>query len=138
MTSLTDLSAVHGTAADVIHIEAMTDQLAEHGFDADTDDALVFLTPVLGPTSVLVLHRLSRALRAGGPLCWSMTDLAATFGVAVGQLDRTVDRLERFGFARREGFRLVVRTRVPPLTDRQLDRLPDYLAAAYQLDRGAR
>ena len=130
MTTLADTSHTP-PAADLMHIERWNDPLVVARFDADTDEALMFLTPVLGPTSTLVLHRLARALSSGGPLCWTLADLAATFGVSLGQIDRTIDRLERFGYARRDGFTLAVRTTVPPLTRRHVERLPTYLAAAY-------
>ncbi len=130
MTTLADTSHATSTA-DLMHIDKWSDPLTVGMFDADTDEALMFLTPVLGPTSTLVLHRLARALNSGGPLCWTLTDLAATFGVSLSQIDRTIDRLERFGYARREGFTLAVRTTVPPLPRRHAERLPGYLAAAY-------
>lgn len=130
MTTLADTS--HTTpAADLIHIERWNDPFTVARFDADADEALMFLTPVLGPTSTLVLHRLARALKSGGPLCWTLADLASTFGVSIGQIDRTIDRLERFGYARRDGFTLAVRRTVPPLPRRHVERLPTYLAAAY-------
>lgn len=118
-------------ATDLLHIERWNDPLATGVFDSDTDEALMFLAPVLGPTSTMVLHRLARALVSGGPVCWSLTDLATTFGVSLGQIDRTIDRLERFGYARRDGFTLAVRVAVPPLTRRHIERLPAHLAAAY-------
>lgn len=130
MSTLADTSHT-APAADLMHIERWNDTLVVARFDADTDEALMFLTPVLGPTSTLVLHRLARALNSGGPLCWTLADLAATFGVSTSQIDRTIDRLERFGYARRDGFTLAVRTTVPPLTRRHVERLPVYLAAAY-------
>ena len=129
MSTLADTSHM-ASAADLMHIERWNDPLVVARLDADTDEALMFLTPVLGPTSTLVLHRLARALNSG-PLCWTLADLAATFGVSISQIDRTIDRLERFGYARRDGFTLAVRTTVPPLTRRHVGRLPDYLAAAY-------
>lgn len=108
-------------------------------FRTDCDDALVFLTPVLGPTGTLLLHRLARAIHTGGPRCWSVDDLAATFGVSPAVLDRTIDRLEWFGYARRDGYRLQVRTVAPRLHARWIDRLPGYLAGAADSlsDRGA-
>lgn len=120
-----------GMADDFLHVEVWSDPLDADGIGADTDDALMFLTPFLGPTSTLLLHRLTRALNTGGRQGWTLSDLAGTFGVSVGQIDRTIDRLERFGFARRDGFRLVVRTRFSTLPSRHTDRFPDYLAAIY-------
>ena len=130
MSTIADTS--HPTpTTDLLHIERWNDAAAVAVFDSHSDEALMFLPPVLGPTSTLLLHRLARALVSGGPLCWSISDLAATFGVSLGQIDRTIDRLERFGYARRDGFTLAVRTTVPPLARRHVERLPRYLAAAY-------
>ena len=39
---------------------------AVDGIPADSDDALVWWTPTLGPTAVLVLHRISRYLTTSG------------------------------------------------------------------------
>ena len=117
--------------ADLLHIERWDDPFETVTIESDSDEALLFLAPVLGPTSTMLLHRLARALVSGGPVCWSLTDLATTFGVSLGQIDRTIDRLERFGYAHRDGFTLAVRTTVPPLARRHVERLPRYLAAAY-------
>ena len=38
-------------AADLLHIERWNDPLTTAVFDSDTDEALMFLAPVLGPTS---------------------------------------------------------------------------------------
>ena len=129
MSILADTCAT--PAADLLHIERWNDPVTTSVFDSDTDEALMFLAPVLGPTSTLLLHRLARALVSGGPVCWSLADLATTFGVSLGQIDRTIDRLERFGYARRDGFTLAVRVAIPPLTRRHIERLPAYLAATY-------
>ncbi len=118
-------------AADLLHIERWDDPLVTSVFDSDTDEALMFLAPVLGPTTTMLLHQLARALVSGGPVHWSLTDLATTFGVSLGQIDRRIDRLERFEYARRDGFTLAVRVAAPTLTRRHIERLPDLLAAAY-------
>jgi hypothetical protein len=105
------------------------DPRAANGLQTDTDDALIYLTPVLGPTSTLVLHRFSRCLRTGTSRVWSIEDLAATFGVGVSQMRASLARLERFGMIRLAGDRIEVRTRLASLTVRHAERMPAYLVA---------
>ena len=96
-----------------------------------------YLPPFLGPTSSLVLHRLSRCLTTGTGRVWSIEDLAATFGVGASQMRASLARLERFGMIRTVGGRTEVRTRVPALAARNIERMPAYLAATcpYQVAR---
>jgi hypothetical protein len=98
----------------------------------DSDDALVWYTPFVGTIGIVMAHRFAR-LAAGGASTWTIDEIAGTFGVAPWprRVLRTVDRLERFGIARRHGDTVAVRLWLPPLTQRQRRRLPDYLAAAY-------
>lgn len=107
------------------------DPLAAGGFDADSDDALVYLAPFLGPTSVLLLHRISRYLVPPAIDTWALDDLAATFGVTPSKLIASLARLERFGMIRTVDTHIEVRTQVPPLPARHIERMPTYLAAAY-------
>src|SRR4051812_22798076 len=62
-----------------------------------SDDALVWWTPSLGPTAVLMAHRLA-AYASNGTTTFTVEDLAATFGMGggVSRLARTLVRLERF------------------------------------------
>ena len=125
MTTLTD------TAELTISTTVWDDPLAAGGLDADSDDALVYLTPILGPTATLLLHRLARYLT--GELTaqtWTISELAASLGVMPSTLTATLARLDRFGMIRVTGDRTQVRTRIPPLSARHLSRLPAYLAVA--------
>lgn len=98
----------------------------------DSDEALWYLTPVVGPTSTIVLHHVSRWLTssAGLPCAFGINALSAMFGVAPKQLLLTFDRLQRFGLAERvdtsPGHQVWrFRLRMPPMSRRFARRLPD-------------
>ena len=55
---------------------------------------------------------------------WSIEDLAATFGVGPSQMRASLARLERFGMIRTVDERTEVRTRVPALSARHVERSP--------------
>lgn len=124
------------SAGDTLRVLAWRDPTVEQAPGAirtDSDEALVWYTPVLGPTAVLLAHRLAR-YAAQGSSEWSPYDLALTFGMYghkyAARLAQTVGRLERFGVAHHSGSVLSVRLWLPPLTFQQRTRLPDYLAAS--------
>ena len=132
MTLNTDTQPISiESQATIVEIAAWRDALAVGGIRADSDDALLYLSPIIGPTSVLLLHRLARGLTSDCRTSWTMHELAGSFGVTTSLLARSLDRLERFGLARRFHTRIEVRVQIPPLPTRHIDRLPDYLAAAY-------
>lgn len=97
-----------------------------------SDDALVWWTPSVGPTAMLMAHRFA-TYAADGPSSWSLADLALTFGAgnSTGRMLHTLDRLERFGIVVRRGDIIGIRLWLPPLTARQRARLPEYLAYVY-------
>jgi hypothetical protein len=122
-------------AGDALTVIAWRDPVVENvpgAMPTASDDALVWYTPFVGTIGVLMAHRFARRA-ADGASTWTIEDIAATFGIgaSAGRVLRTVDRLDRFGIARRHGATLAVRLWLPPLTPRQRRRLPDYLAAAY-------
>ena len=122
MTTPTD------TPAPVIRLSVWDDPLATDGLRADSDDALVYLTPILGPTSTLVLHRFARCLTTSTVRAWRRDELAATFGVRPALLSSSLARLERFGMIRIHDDRIDVRIRIPALSARHVERMPAYLA----------
>ena len=63
-----------------------------------SDEALQILTPRIGPTSVLFLHRFAR--RGAVTEFTTYDQLAAEHGVAPRHMVRTVERIIRFKFAR--------------------------------------
>ena len=88
-----------------LQLAVWDDPLAVNGLQTDTDDAPIYLAPLLGPTSTLALHRLSRCLTTGTGRVWSIEDLAATFGVGASQMRASLARLKRFGMIRTVGER---------------------------------
>jgi hypothetical protein len=108
-------------------VVAWTDPVCDGGLPADSDEALILLCPALGPSATLMIHRLSRYAGVG-PTTWEPGVFAATFGLASGGLaPKALSRLSRFGFAMIGSAGLAVRTHIPPLPQRWLAQLPDYL-----------
>lgn len=75
----------------------------------DSDEALIYLTPVLGPTSTLLIHRLARYVYNAGdadvtamfevvpqPFTIEPVELAGCFGISEVQLARSIERLTMF------------------------------------------
>jgi hypothetical protein len=111
-------------------VVAWVDPVCDGGLPADSDEALVILCPVLGPSATLILHRLAR-YASSGPTTWEPGVFAATFGLstksATGLATKAIARLARFGFATIGSSALAIRTHVPPLPQRWVAALPDYL-----------
>jgi hypothetical protein len=109
---------------------AWVDPVCDHGLPTDSDEALVILCPVLGPSATLMLHRLAR-YASTGKTTWEPSVFAATFGLSknapTGLAAKAVSRMARFGFANIGSTTLAVRTHVPQLPQRFLASLPDYL-----------
>jgi hypothetical protein len=119
---------------DTITVVAWRDRLIERAPGAIptvSDDVLVWWTNTLGPSAVLLARHLA-TYAADGELVWSLVDLAGTFGVSRSVLAHTMDRLVRFGIVARHGSTVAVRLMLAPLTMRQRERLPRYLADAYR------
>lgn len=99
--------------------------------------------PIVGPTSVLLLRRMPMLWREGLSVEVDPAELAASLGLGTGTgrnspLVRTLDRLERFGFAQQRILGdLEVFTEVAPVADRQLDRLPAWSRQRHQVLLGA-
>ncbi len=96
-----------------------------------------FWLPVLGPSCLLLLRRLAADLeRQPGGYTLDTAVWARELGIGMkggrnGPFWRAVDRTSRFGAARRNGPRLAVRRRLPPLSSRQVSRLPVTLRSAH-------
>jgi hypothetical protein len=115
-------------------VVAWLDPVCDGGLPADSDEALVLLCPVLGPSATLILHRLARYAVAGATT-WEPDVFAATFGLSSGRMaPKALSRLSRFGFATIGSAGLAVRTHVPPLPHRWLTKLPNYLRCQWPLD----
>jgi hypothetical protein len=113
-----------GPSFDVIAWDAPA---CSSGLLTDSDEALVLLCPVLGPSATIILHRLARYASAG-PTVWEPEPFAATFGLSkVALAPKALSRLSRFGLALIDTQRIAVRTTVPRMPEHWLALLPDYL-----------
>ncbi len=110
-----------------------SDRSEPHSIPTCSDSALVWATPNLGAISTLMAHRWGHYATIK-PSTWMVEDIARTFGIgeSVSRVTQSIDRLERFGIIRRTGRTIAVRLWLPPLSERQRSRLPDYLAAVYE------
>ena len=120
---------------DIVTVIAWRDEAIEanpHSIPTCSDSALVWTTPNLGAISTLRAHRWGHYATMG-PSTWMVEDIARTFriGESIARVCQPIDRLEKFGIIRRTGRTVAVRLWLPPLTQRQIGRLPDYLAAVY-------
>lgn len=112
--------------------------LSDVGFRADSEYVEYFWLPVLGPSCIWMLRRASQLLGARPEGIWiSATSFGAALGIGAsfgGQnlLQRTIARCVRFETARWSGPEtLSVRSFLAPLSQRQLDRLPEDLRAVH-------
>jgi hypothetical protein len=109
-------------------------------FDADSDDCLLMMTPLLGPSSTVLLHHVSRRLRHQPELDIAAADLAHACGLGHhptrnGLLVRSLNRLEHFGYLRHHcSGRCEIRTKIPPLSHRHIAQLPEYLRVLAVID----
>src|SRR5437764_3571118 len=117
------------THPDAIDLHADPHPLAavrQAGFPLDHPYLEQCWTPVVGPSSVLLLRHCAWLWRDAMPLRIPVEALAAELGLGKGTsrnspIWRTIDRLVRFGFATlREPAELRIYTEVPPLAPRHL------------------
>lgn len=93
---------------------------------------------ILGPSATLLLRRLAAGLEAKpdgfdlDPGLWALELGLGNRGGKHGPFWRSIDRACRFGMAQRNGEVLAVRRKLPPLTARQIDRLPNHLRRAHE------
>lgn len=106
-------------------------EVRKAGFQLDHPYLEQCWTPLLGPTSVVLLRRIPQLWREHGFTAEIPAgELAASIGLGRstgrnGPLVRTFERISRFRFAESCGpGELNVFTEVPPVRDRQLERLP--------------
>lgn len=89
-----------------------------------------FWLSILGPSCLLLLRRLATELeRQPDGFDLDTVQWASELGIGMkggknGPFWRAIERGCRFGAAQRAGHRLAVRRRLPPLTARQVERLP--------------
>src|SRR5829696_8478862 len=126
----------HILEAGYVIIEPLHDTLEQpEWLKAASNDLLAYITPILGPTSTLIVHRFAWYFAAGAE--WhqiQLDELAATFGVSAGGINsplvRSVQRIHRFGLGRIEPTspKLRIRTAIPPISRQMARVIPAYLA----------
>lgn len=132
-----DWIAEHDPLAVVQLIDPVVDAL---GHDARSVYAETYWTSALGPTSVMLLRRISAWLETSPTgFTLPLAPTAAALGVSYGggansPLVRTLGRLVVFGMAEIRGDALAVRRVLPPLARRHLTRLPAYLAERHRIE----
>lgn len=110
------------------------------GFDARSVYVETYWLAILGPSCVLAARRLVSWLEAeSSGFEISLAALAGSLGLGTGvgrhaPIVRTLGRLADFGIARVTDT-YAVRAMFPPLSARQIARLPDHLADAHAADR---
>ena len=95
-------------------------------------------TPVLGPSSVLLLRRMPWLWRDATPAEIDVAELGAQLGLGHGAsrhspIGRTVERIVRFRFAAWSGPGVLdVFSEAPPLSQRHLDRVPQWCVERHE------
>ena len=93
---------------------------------------------ILGPSSILLIRRLAMELeQQPDGFTFETAQWAQELGLGIkggknGPFWRSILRACRFGAAQRNGDLLAVRRRLPPLTARQIERLPGQLRLSHQ------
>lgn len=113
-------------------------RVAKSGHDPRSLYVEKFWLGILGPSATLLLRRFARGLdeRPEG-FAVSLVDTSRALGLGEGtgrnsMVMRTIERLCQFGMSRPgPGGTLEVRTHLPPLTPRQVQRLPELLQRAH-------
>jgi hypothetical protein len=122
-----------------LHVSAWPDPVIDQvGHDPRSDYVETYWLGVVGPSTILLLRRLSAALaaRPEGPTLDVVT-LAASLGLQGGvgrnsPIMRTLDRACGFGLARQlDPTHIQIRRKLPPLTRTQVGRLPESLQRAH-------
>lgn len=112
--------------------------LDELGHDPRSHYAERYWVSVLGPSCYLALRRLvDRLEREPDGFQLQTVELALELGLGTkggrhGPLWRSIERLCHFGMAHRQGPVLAVRRKMPPLSSRQVRRMPAHLATTHE------
>ncbi len=123
------------TPSEVLDLHAIPHPSApvrQAGFPLDHPYLEHCWTPVVGPSSVLLLRRCTWLWREATPAQIAVEDLAGQLGLGRGSgrnspIRHTLERVVRFRFAAMAApGELEVYTEVPPLPERQLERLPSW------------
>lgn len=124
--------------AETLRITTLADPVLDRlGHDPRSTYVERYWLPILGPSCLLLLRRLAAELEQepdGFTLAtaqWAREMGLGMKGGKNGPLWRAIERACRFGAAQRNGELLAVRRRLPPLTARQVERLPSELHLAH-------
>ncbi len=127
-------------APDILHIRPWADEVIDSfGFDPRSAYVETYWLSVLGPSTTWLVRRLVAGLEReprGYPI--SLAETARSLGLSdrggrSSPFVRAVSRTVKFELAVPEGPDvLAVRRKVPPLSQRQVNRLPPALQAAHQ------
>ena len=132
-----------------LHVRAWPDPVIDAlGFEPASGYVELCWLPILGPSAVWAMRRLTSGLRANvDGYVMGLSDLGAALGLGTGTgksspIVRTLHRLVHFEMARYEGpTTLAVRTKMPPLAQRHVLRLVPALRRAHEqmtaADRGS-
>ena len=106
------------------------------GFDACGEYVETYWLGVIGPSATWVLRYLSRELEIfPNGYCLDLNDTASALGLAFrhgsGSIERAIQRCATFGLVAQMPQSLAVRKRIPPVTKRQLFRLPTTLQKSH-------
>ncbi len=122
----------------LIEVTAWPDPVLDRlGHDPRSPYVERYWLSILGPSCLLLIRRLSIELEGSPeglefrPDQWALELGLGMKGGRHGPFWKALERACRFGAAKRNGPRLAVRRRLPPLTVRQVDRLPDRLRASH-------
>lgn len=103
-------------------------------------DDMLWWTPTLGPTATLAAVQLSNHAATNPATPIDAADLRSMLGLGnvADRFWRTIDRLEMFHVITWQSTDVVtIRTHLPALSPRQIARLPERAALAYQLSAAA-
>jgi hypothetical protein len=106
------------------------------GFDVCGEYVETYWLGVIGPSATWVLRYLSRELEIfPNGYCLDLNDTASALGLAFrhgsGSIERAIQRCATFGLVAQMPQSLAVRKRIPPVTKRQLLRLPTTLQKSH-------
>lgn len=122
-----------------LRVSALNDPVLDQlGFDPRSDYVERYWLSILGPSAVLFLRRIAAELEEQ-PDGFDLDLVACAQELGLGSkggkhspMWRTLDRICRFGLATRNGSAVVLHRHLPPLTMRQVERLPPHLRTLHQ------
>ena len=126
---------------DPLPVVRWSDPLVETlGYDARSRYVETYWTPAMGPSAIALVRRLNDGLAVGPDgLLVPLGELGLAIGLggsvhASSRLVLSLARIADFGFAVLDGQRYAIRSALPPLSRRQVARLPQSLAVAHDAE----